>query len=46
VGTTGAGKTTITRLLFRFYDVVAGDGNREPQNMVLVFQNVDCKDEK
>jgi len=24
VGTTGAGKTTITRLLFRFYDVVAG----------------------
>jgi len=24
VGTTGAGKTTITRLLFRFYEVVAG----------------------
>lgn len=24
VGTTGAGKTTVTRLLFRFYDVTAG----------------------
>ena len=41
MGTTGAGKTTITRLLFRFYDVVSGDdGNKEAKNMVFVFLNV------
>ncbi|CAE8652573.1 unnamed protein product, partial [Polarella glacialis] len=38
VGTTGAGKTTITRLLFRFYDVMAGQVLVNSQDVRTVTQ--------
>lgn len=38
VGTTGAGKTTITRLLFRFYDALAGQVLVNGQNVRNVTQ--------
>lgn len=39
VGTTGAGKTTITRLLFRFYDPVKGTVCINGQNLRSVTQH-------
>merc|ERR1740117_1028940 len=39
VGTTGAGKTTITRLLFRFYDPVRGGVFINGQNLRSVTQH-------
>jgi ABC-type transport system involved in Fe-S cluster assembly fused permease/ATPase subunit len=38
VGTTGAGKTTISRLLFRFYDVLSGQISINGQNITAVKQ--------
>eukprot|EP00667_Euglena_gracilis_P000795 EG_transcript_795 len=39
VGHTGAGKTTISRLIFRFYDVLDGEVLIDGQNVVSVTQN-------
>jgi len=39
VGATGAGKTTITKLLFRFYDLQGGEILIDNQNIANVTQN-------
>jgi ABC-type multidrug transport system fused ATPase/permease subunit len=38
VGSTGSGKTTMSRLLFRFYDVVAGRISINGQDIASVRQ--------